>query len=206
MSVVLRDPRIPPPHESTWPTFQTLKTAQCVISNIALEKFLAKRPCTLLLNTPLRIWSCIQIYNKDKRSNEDYRDIAFDVASVVALFFPGGRKAAIVLDIFSEVLRICFDKPKPPRRAFTFKAVMGRDPLDCSVYENALKCLGLTEEEAKDKAKLDDRYQKSASHMVERIDWFKERQHPFLNLFELMLQETESAYRTLIDRLHNEDA
>ena len=94
-------------------------------------------------------------------------------------------------------------KKEPKKTAFTFKAVMGRDPLDCSVYENALKCLGLTEEEAKDKAKLDDRYQKSASHMVERIDWFKERQHPFLNLFELMLQETESAYRTLIERHHN---
>ena len=83
---------------------------------------------------------------------------------------------------------------------------MGREPLDCTIYENALKCLGLTEEEVKDKARLDERYQKSASHMVERIDWCREKNSPFLNIAEIMLQETESAYRTVVDKLHNEDA
>ena len=91
------------------------------------------------------------------------------------------------------------ERPSP----FTFQALMGRDPLDCTIYENALKCLGFKEEEAKNREALDKRYQTCISDHVKSTVGLSER-HPLSNIFELMRHERESAYRTLIERLHSE--
>ena len=79
-----------------------------------------------------------------------------------------------------------------------------RPPLDCTIYENALKCMSFTEEEARDREVLDRWYLSASSHLRERIDKAREMNHPFLKNFEKMLYETETAYRTIIEKLHNE--
>ena len=202
MSIVFRDPNMPiNPPGPPWPTFQTFKTAQCLVSNLFLEKYGAGRPLTLLLNAPLRVWSCVQVYKKDERTFEDYRDVAFDVASVVALFFPKGRKFSMVLDAVAEFTRIWFKPTEPKKKS----GIQFREPLDCTVYENALKCLGLTEEEARDKDVLERRYQATYTHEKERRDWFREKKHgPLLKFAEMKLHEKHVSYRTILARHHNE--
>jgi hypothetical protein len=199
MSIVPIDPSMPPP-PPPWPTFQTLKTAQCVVANIVLERIASKRSSTLIFNAPLRVWSWVQIYNKEKRSDEDCRNVVFDVASVVALFFTGGRKIAIALDVLSEIARTCIPPEKEERPSpFTF-----RPPLDCTIYENALICLGFTEEEAKNREVLDDRYLFTCRHQKREIEKARAKNSPFLNNLEKMHHEKQTAYRTLIERLHSE--
>ena len=106
----------------------------------------------------------------------------------------------MVLDAVAEFTRIWFKPTEPKKKS----GIQFREPLDCTVYENALKCLGLTEEEARDKDVLERRYQSCYNHEKERVDWCKEKNHPFLKKFEIMLHETETSYRTILARHHNE--
>ena len=93
----------------------------------------------------------------------------------------------------------------PQKKETKKSGIQFREPLDCTVYENALKCLGLTEEEARDKDVLERRYQATYTHEKERRDWFREKKHgPLLKFAEMKLHEKHVSYRTILARHHNE--
>ncbi len=173
---------------STWVNSTTVKTAQCVISNIFLEVIGSGLLLRGVANLPLRLWSCVDAYQK-----REYWKIALDIVSLSAvLLLPYGWALAIVIDVAVMVIDIA-KKTLNAEPVYSLKTKM-----DCSIRENALTVLGLTEEEACDRSTLDARYKKLSTAFDKRIEQTKG--FPLSQAFTTLRSQVEEAYVTLEGR------
>lgn len=177
-----------------WIDCNTVKNTQCVISNIFLERNRASFQHMGLTNQyigvanfPLRAWNCVNAFQ-----NRNYWKIALDVLAFSCLFFPPyGPKASIVIDLASESINIyrkIYDSNNSDNEQL--------DCLDCTIRENALKVLGLSEEDVKNRSILDNRYQSLCKEWDTRIE--KAQHSPqLLKKFKTLRIQVETAYETI---------
>lgn len=191
-----------------WLDNYTIKNIQCVTTNIFFQ-INGKVPFPIIgiANIPLRVWSSFSAYR-----DQNYWKIAGEISAFAVLFFSGGIKVAIALDLINQGINI-FLKVRPffnrgPLDVYTAFRSLGynipkHNPLD---VEGAIKILSMDtcREKTQDKKFLIERYS----------FFYKERDNLYQRLsegnFNLLAQrylqlrnDTKIAYQTLLKTYHS---
>jgi hypothetical protein len=171
----------PPPQ---WPNRQTALNLLLVVGNIAFEILSFSLPVTLIYNVPLRL---VSISTDIK--NEKYHIVFVKIAAFIALFFPYGRFAAVVSDLFAEYFNFCENQPRPQQQ---LPALQSR--IDPRVPRNALTILDIPLDQAYNYGLIREKYDSAIALLENRIS----RATPMLATYwQGMIDDCRIAYRTL---------
>lgn len=176
----------------------TIKNTQCIAANIILALTKASKPLTICSNIPFRAWNCYVGFQK-----KEYSRIVFDILACVVLISPLGRSAAIAVDIFSEIFHL---KSRTIDVISAILSLIKKDgnilpklqleDIDCAIYQNALKVLGFSENEAPNPTTVAERYRKISEEYTKRINLLADT-NPIKKFFQKILEKVNIAYDTV---------
>jgi len=183
----------------SWLDVTLVKSIQCIATNALFEAYQIALPYTIIANLPLRLLNCKIAYQ-----NKDYLKIFCDVVAMLLLLTPEGRMLAIFVDCYFELVNTILKITDyfRSRQRSNFDFLPNTRPEEYRNLANALRYMGLSEAQARNRAEVEAIYQLMSEDLRRRINALPAGAQAARDALQKILDCANTAYRTIIAEYH----